>query len=1556
MKKKFFALLLALAMSFGLLPSAAFAAKRPEAPASCEATAADGSTYTCPRVEAGEVYVAGTKVGIGSDIEYYLDTEDGGITAEGASEGNYNVSYDPSTGTLTLNNANLSRTAYTDHLVLYDTQESPRDVSDDAVIMARRDLTIVVIGTNTVENKRTGDRGNYNGLHRHGIDVFGDLIIKGNSADSSALTSSGVEKNSNEWANNMGVSVAGDLTIQDVSLTAKGEETTYCSLGLNVDPGSLVIENSVVTISSAATKPLNSATVADNWTSSYGMYLAPPENGQLVIDNSQVTVTAGPGYSSYGAAIGSTDIALTVQNGSTLDVTASKEAAGSCGIVGSLDINGGYVTAKSEGAKDISFTYDGETYAGTAYSYGYSGYGVDNTGDITDHYKVKVWNGGGLQFISGPCENATYTDSRAYDGFIQDLTYPKEEALATYNQAANDTGASVWSENCTAADGDNDLVLKNNYQYFEIGPFPDVYVFLEVVDENGTHRDPDDFTELETNYLEETLGLKEYWEWYTVGKLAEVNGIPKPTEKNEDVYSAYKDVILAALSELVPAKSATIPEGFLNKINWTELKAATGAPGYFEDDETNLYWHLDGQIQLGTLTYDANGGENAPGAVVDVSGATVDLNDGTGMSHEQQDGHNVLFLGWTTTNTNGKVYEADDTLPTIVEDEITLTGNTTVYAVWGVDEDGSGVADVNEHTVYVYVKFKGSGEGGALTPAEKQYVEGIYGGKVKGDGYMAIGYFEAEIPDVTGYTNGEDQLENLLGRGFVLNNGDMDRWANGVNEDNLNLEKDVEWTKLSVATSAMDFTPPEEHRCWHLDGELEVKLNNLSMEIQPADITIYTGGDGYEGATDEKGDKLTTNHGLPEPGFHITLPEALDEWVRKQAEAAGEDIATADLSKYLTFSYSATDEEGQPVTREWTLKYQGVYSTDKDGNPTQYVYSLMPAKDQDPISMLYFEDDGNGELDEDEKALTTDDIGMTADAPSRSYAMAINPNGLKLENVIAHFQMGDGETETLELKVETKAGKLTVKSVADEEPVTNAINGTKNDTTPTAEADAGVEFHVNETQVEIDLTDPENANRVQLLVDKVSDSEDFNANMEEDAISEVKTDLEKEGDSLSNPQAESYYLDLVDTQNGNTVVTMGAGDKLTIHWPMPEDANPKGEFHIVHYDGMNRESAVDGEDLSDQTNHRETAKISGDGKYIIFETSTFSPFVLVYEKQTYTITASAGTGGTIAPDGVTTVTKGGSQTYTITANGGNWYISDVLVDGVSVGAKSTYTFSNVDANHTIEAKFVYIPPYIPPTEDPDPEPTPDPDLEHDPEGLNTEDHVSYLIGYEDGTVRPEADITRAEVATIFFRLLEDDVRDANWNTTSGFPDVNVGDWFNTAVSTLTGMGKIIGYEDGTFRPNEPITRAEFVTIATRFYDYTAKYEPDTFPDVDADAWYADYIQAAVDMDLILGDDDGTFRPNAPITRAEAAAIVNRMLGRRPHEDHLLPEEDMNMWPDNSKDAWYYEDIQEATNSHTYSWTVEKDESGKYRTVEDWTAKEPDPDWVEIEQGWAAAKR
>ena len=245
-----------------------------------------------------------------------------------------------------------------------------------------------------------------------------------------------------------------------------------------------------------------------------------------------------------------------------------------------------------------------------------------------------------------------------------------------------------------------------------------------------------------------------------------------------------------------------------------------------------------------------------------------------------------------------------------------------------------------------------------------------------------------------------------------------------------------------------------------------------------------------------------------------------------------------------------------------------------------------------------------------------------------------------------------------------------------------------------------------------------------------------------------------------------------------------------------------------------------------------------------------------------------------------------------------------------------------------------------------PKPDDDDDTVYVPNWLNTTDHYAYIVGYEDGTIRPQNNITRAEVATIFFRLLTDNARERYWSTTNDFSDVAAESWYNNAISTLSNMGIINGYEDGTFKPNAPITRAEFTAIATRFFDYEAEYDG-AFNDVSARAWYADYVQAAVDMGLVDGYPDGGFHPDAYITRAEACTIVNRVLHRVPHEDHLLAESVMNTWPDNPKSAWYYEDMQEATNSHDYDWIRVDGE-----TVEDWTKKLPERDWSALETEWA----
>ena len=228
--------------------------------------------------------------------------------------------------------------------------------------------------------------------------------------------------------------------------------------------------------------------------------------------------------------------------------------------------------------------------------------------------------------------------------------------------------------------------------------------------------------------------------------------------------------------------------------------------------------------------------------------------------------------------------------------------------------------------------------------------------------------------------------------------------------------------------------------------------------------------------------------------------------------------------------------------------------------------------------------------------------------------------------------------------------------------------------------------------------------------------------------------------------------------------------------------------------------------------------------------------------------------------------------------------------------------------------------------------------------LNTKDHYSYLIGYSDGTVRPNGRITRAEVATIFFRLLTDDARQRNWSSENNFSDVSADKWYNNAVSTLCHMGVLGGYSDGTFRPNAPITRAEFAKIAVSFAQANGSAVYSYFTDVKTTDWFAPYVTAAKDSGLIEGYSDGSFKPENRITRAEACAIVNRVLGRKPSKNHMKISGRID-WPDCTTADWFYEAIMEATNSHTY-------QMGK--RVETWIGKLPQRDWAALEKIWSRA--
>ena len=223
--------------------------------------------------------------------------------------------------------------------------------------------------------------------------------------------------------------------------------------------------------------------------------------------------------------------------------------------------------------------------------------------------------------------------------------------------------------------------------------------------------------------------------------------------------------------------------------------------------------------------------------------------------------------------------------------------------------------------------------------------------------------------------------------------------------------------------------------------------------------------------------------------------------------------------------------------------------------------------------------------------------------------------------------------------------------------------------------------------------------------------------------------------------------------------------------------------------------------------------------------------------------------------------------------------------------------------------------------------------------LNKTDHFAYVIGYPDGTVHPNGQITRAEVATIFFRLLRDEVRDGAFTTSNTYSDVAYGKWYNNPISTMSALGIITGYPDGTFKPNKPITRAEFAAIAARF-DETQSGKSATFSDV-IGHWAAKEIGIAYYNDWIKGYPDGTFKPDQNITRAEAMTLINRVLERKPESPADLLT-NMNKWTDNMDTSkWYYLDVQEATNNHGYT--------RKTFNYELWRQMLPDPDWSRYER-------
>lgn len=645
-------------------------------------------------------------------------------------------------------------------------------------------------------------------------------------------------------------------------------------------------------------------------------------------------------------------------------------------------------------------------------------------------------------------------------------------------------------------------------------------------------------------------------------------------------------------------------------------------------------------------------------------------------------------------------------------------------------------------------------------------------------------------------------------------------------------------------------------------------MTEPALKVTPADITVYTGGESYSGAV--SGTSGSTE-GLPEPGFYITLSEALDEDLRELANYTGE--GPMDLSDWISFEASTTSGE----SRSWTLERY-----DKDGESTvtidgkeRYIYRLVASEGQDAVRVQFTNENG--------EAIPSDEFVIDLNTLYQEFDMSIYTNTVDAGSVVAKVK---GETD--QYTVSTSSGVLTVRGVVNTENGTTGIVDKVPSTAEnvTAVAAEGTKYLINNSTLEVN--DPTG---VKLLADNI---------VEEGKQALTQYLLDGDYGLDEEFKFEYRYLDLVDSSNGN--VWIRPSQEMTIFWPYPEGADSNDTFYVIHFDGLDRN--YDDLKTALEKNEPKVCAVSYTSGGITFKTDSFSPFALVWEENAitpttrYTITASAGEGGSISPSGSVRVSRGSSKTFTMKADEG-YEINDVLVDGESVGAVDSYTFKNVKEAHTISVSFRQLPP------------TPDDTGVSD--WLNTKDHLAYLQGFPNGCFGPSQNMTRAEAAQMFYNLLLD--KDVTQTVT--FSDVPADAWYADAVNTLASIGILEGVGGDRFEPTRVITRAEFTAIGMRFGDLSTEGE-NIFSDVDEDDWFYDVVVGSIQYGWINGFTDGTFRPYQTITRAEVTVITNRMLGRSADEDYVDEHGDqLRKFCDVDKDNWAYYDIAEATNAHEY---------------------------------------
>ena len=734
---------------------------------------------------------------------------------------------------------------------------------------------------------------------------------------------------------------------------------------------------------------------------------------------------------------------------------------------------------------------------------------------------------------------------------------------------------------------------------------------------------------------------------------------------------------------------------------------------------------------------------------------------------------------------------------------------------------------------------------------------------------------------------------------------------------------------------------------WGEDTNGDKVADATQVLITPAKITIYEGGEGYDYALgDADADPSTDGgktDGLPEPGYYIVLPWQVNKDLKEDYPGDIDDNGVVNLANHLVFSYnSGTD------TREWHLA-----TYDPDGNSRlsngRYIYRILPAtadtdgdgvEESIPVRLVFTDESGNETLD--------DDFTFSANDLYAKFQMTIYDGGLDQTQIQVKV---DGTDAVQDVGIGT--GELVIRGTTGDAD-TVAVNDMENDADGfTVTADAGNVYYVNGSPIQVQESD------IHLLVDDLAMEEDSETEkaMQDAADKAIDT-------ALDNPQYEFKYLDLVDYNNGNAYVTLRGGDQVTVNWPMPANADPD-TIHVVHFDGLDREFDIS--ELDKLLNSDEVTAIvysMEDGltvgtDSVSFNTSTFSPFVLVYETKAEqpdpTPDPDPGNGNSGSdndndsdPTGNLSIeldVNGGDDDFTftviltdrngddlennfyyngdytgtigsgdeITLEGGEKIVIRNLPEGtryeVIIETADGYTYV-IDGEEGVihtgmnEAEFTATRTV----------PVADPSVTGVSRWLNTTDHIAYLTGYPGGTFGPDNNMTRAEVAQMFYALLNN----KNVTITKTFPDVPADAWYATAVNTLASLGMVSGDENGNYRPDDPITRAEFCVIALAF-----AYEPENavcyFGDVSRSDWFYTYVAQAASYGWIGGYTNGNFGPNDRITRAQVTTIVNNMLGRAADRDYVIDHQaDLVQFSDLTRAHWGYFQIMEATNAHDYT--------------------------------------